>query len=387
MSKILASALVFTVLIAAFMITADDGYDPFPEIQTNISGTWELVGDADVVVLGSIMSLEQEGWLFTGELRDGAESTGVDLAGAFINKDGTAFVFDLSTDSQRCLVYGLVSGDNIWLSALGDNGSTFAYRNHFLRQGGTAGEMDPYTVLDDEYTAVAALQINRTETVNLAGENMAVISQSDGIVHGTMEQDVNGTVVDRNFIAVGVYKETDSRGLMTEYHIMMDENDFWIMQSIPSLKQVALKTVAFSESGGEGDRVVTAFRSYISNDAPSGLSGGIQGFQDITGKWQAVHIVHARNGIISVPEKRECALDVEVQSQGMFFGTMYAEDYRGSIGGSLLSPSDNYLFMAGPAVGNAVNLLHGWQNGNTIYMFSIFEDNGVKVASAEMYHK
>lgn len=380
---ILAPLMVILMLSAVFLIAMGAGSPRLPDISTDASGTWELVGDGANGSLGSSITLQQDHWLLTGELHDEDNGTSTAIVGVFINRAGTAFMFDLGNDTRRCLVYGLVDGDNMWLGAIGRDGDTFAFRDQYVRHSAAPVAFESFTALQDEYVAITSYQANSTQASPLTGENLSITSQDEGMVLGTMEQDVEGVIVDRDFTALGVYKDSPGTGDGAEYYIMMDATDFWIVQHNPSTGILSFRTVALSESVGDENQTVVVMRAYVPLDSGTNLSDDLSHIQ-MQGAWRTVMVDIVSTGDVQFTG-RSVTLDLANQVDDAFFGVMIAPDYQGHIGGSLFSADDSYFFIAGPAVGNAVNLMYGWMDGENLYLFAVFEENGSKVASTEIY--
>ena len=378
-----ASLMAILMLSAVFIIAMGAGSPQLPDISTDASGTWELVGDGANGSLGSSLTLQQDRWLLTGELQDEDNGTSTAIVGVFINRAGTSFMFDLGNDTRRCLVYGLVDGDNMWLGAMGRDGDIFAFRDQYVRNGAALVAFEPFTALQDEYVAISASQANSTQVSNLTGENLSITNQNESLVIGAMEQDVEGTITDRNFTALGVYKDSSGNGDEAEYYIMMDATDFWIVQHDTSTGILSFRTVALSESVGDENQTVVVMRSYVPQGSGTDLSDDPSYIQ-MPGAWSTVMINIESTGDVQFTG-RSVTLDIANQVEDAFFGVMIAPDYQGHIGGSLFSADDSYFFIAGPAVGNAVNLMYGWIDGENMYLFAVFEENGSKVASTEIY--
>lgn len=380
---ILAPLLAIIMLSTVLFIALDDGSPQLPDISTDISGNWELVETAANGSLGYSMTVQQDGWLITGELTDEDNVSVTPFVGVFINRDGTVFMFDLGNETRSCLVYGMVSGDNLWLSAIGRDSALFAFRDQYVRDGAAPLEMVPFTPFDDDYVAVSAYQTNGNQSSLLTGENLIIANQSNGIVIGSMEQDVDGNLTMRDFIALAIYKDTN--GL--EYYIFMDEYLFWITQHIPADDYISMRTVGVSEFAGEENLTLVASRSYIGLNSTWNSTDYGSEYQNISGFWRTVFIDIVSTGDV-LQTGRFVNLDLPMQIEDIFFGTMIAPNYEGPLGGFVYSPYDDNIFLSGQtSVSNVVNMMYGWIEGDTIYMFSIFEENGSKVASTEIYQR
>lgn len=383
---ILAPLLVIIMLSTVLFITLDDGSPQLPDISTDISGTWELVERAANGSLGFSMTVQQDGWLITGELTDEDNVSVTPFVGVFINKEATVFMFDLGNETRSCLVYGMVDGNNLWLSTIGRDGGLFAFRDQYVRDGAAPLNMESFTLLDDEYTAVSTYQVSSTQHSNLTGQNLSIDNQTDGIVTGSMEQDVDGNITMRDFIAIGIYKDVDGEDNLAEYYIIMDEHLIWMTQHIPEFDYLALRTVGTSEFLEEQNQTAVAVRSYKGLNSTWNSTDYGSEYQNISGVWNTVFIEIVSTGDV-MQTGRSVTMEIQMQIDDVFFGTMTAPDYLGLIGGFMYSPHDDKFFIGGPAVNNAVNMMYGWVEGDTIYLFSIFEENGSKVASTEIYQR
>lgn len=372
-----------------------------PEITTNISGTWNSVscvrsqGDGfSEPDLYSTLTIEQEGWLFYGTIDGDAKDN---FVATFCNEEGDVFLFDLSTNDSRRFAYGYVDGDNLWIGAVGittaKNGGgpgedIFADRRHFVREGGVAKEMNGFAELGAIYKQVSATQFDEANITPLAGDTFVVEGQRDGIIYGTIDQDVDGVLTPRKFIATGAFIDTDDRGHEYDIYLLIDEAEvFWILQYPPGGDSVSITTVARSEFRGDKTRVISGIREYVGENVPSGSSAALSmDPMSLKGTWVSSYIdmINENRADIQISST---IINVSVQRGLMFFGETREEYWVGDVGGVIFSPNDNSFYMASTSEGTSASLMQGWADGDTMYLFGTFTNQDGKNACAAVYER
>ncbi|MEG3056017.1 MAG: hypothetical protein RQM90_08030 [Methanoculleus sp.] len=80
-------------------------------------------------------------------------------------------------------------------------GTIFADRHHFVRDGGMTKEGDGFTKLGPVYKQVSATQFDAVSIIPLQGTPSASRVSRTRSIYGTIDQDVDGILTPRKFIA------------------------------------------------------------------------------------------------------------------------------------------------------------------------------------------
>ena len=395
-----AVILLTCTCLAGCMTQPAQAEGGLPGITTDISGTWNLVdyirsrGDGfDRSAPNSVLTIEQEDWLFYGTIDGDAEDS---FVSAFCNEEGSVFLFDLSTDESRRLAYGYAEGDNLWISAVGittgksgedPTGTIFADRHHFVRDGGMTKEGDGFTKLGPVYKQVSATQFDAVSIIPLAGDTFSIEGQQDGIIYGTIDQDVDGILTPRKFIAAGAFKGIDSLGHEYDVYLLIDEaREFWILQYQLHDDLISITTVARSEFEVDNFSVISGIREYAGENASLDSPGLPTDPTSLKGTWVNSYIEMINENHVDI-QASDTIINISAQHDLMFFGETKEEYWVGDVGGVIFSAHGNSLYMASTTEGNTASLMQGWVDGDTLYLFGTFTDYRGKNAYSAVYER